>query len=183
MWALKHFRHYLLGHKCILDTDHAACTLMLKSSRPLARWALVIQEMNLEIRYKSGKGNTNADALSAPDAAVSAVTAQSCQHSMNVQDQAEFNDISQLQRQDPELIPMIQYLEEKKLPEEDQHSKRIVLESPHFELVKGVLYRENPHSPGKWCVVVPKNHRHTLLHEAHNGRFSGYLAEIECMTH
>ena len=45
VWALKHFRHYLLGHKCILYTDHAACTSMLKTGRPtskLARWALVI---------------------------------------------------------------------------------------------------------------------------------------------
>ena len=61
----------------------------------------------------------------------------------------EFDDISQLQRQDLELVPVIQYLEEKKLPEEEQHSKRIVLDSPHFELIEGVLYRENPHSPSK----------------------------------
>ena len=54
VWAVKHFRAYLhvLGHGCIVYTDHVACTSLLNRSHPsakLARWALVIQEMDLEI--------------------------------------------------------------------------------------------------------------------------------------
>ena len=69
VWAVKHFRAYLLGHRCIVYTDHAACTFLLSrshSSAKLARWALLIQEMDLEIRQRSrlGRLNTNADALS-----------------------------------------------------------------------------------------------------------------------
>ena len=40
---------------------------LLNHSRPsgkLARWALTIQDMDLVIKYRSGKSNTNADALS-----------------------------------------------------------------------------------------------------------------------
>ena len=48
-------------------TDHAECTSLLKTARPsekLARWPLTIQEMDLTIRHRPGKKNTNVDALS-----------------------------------------------------------------------------------------------------------------------
>ena len=82
-----------------MHPDHAACTSMLKSSRPtskLARWALVIQEMNVEIRYKDGKGNTNADALSRNSfATVSVVHVNStdCAHALPTEVDAEANGI------------------------------------------------------------------------------------------
>ena len=43
-------------------------------------------------------------------------------------------------------------------------------------MVDGVLYRENPVSSGRWCVVVPKEFRVALLEEAHQGHFAGHLA-------
>ena len=78
IWAVKHFRPYILGHHTTVYTDHAACTSLLKTARPsgkLARWALAIQEMDLSIKHRSGKKNANADALSRnlADAAVGAV--------------------------------------------------------------------------------------------------------------
>ena len=48
--AVWYFRYYLLGHPCVVYTDHIACLSILDSSRPsgkLARWALTIQEMDL----------------------------------------------------------------------------------------------------------------------------------------
>ena len=47
--------------------DHSACTSLLNTPNPsakLARWAMIIQEMDLEIKHRSGKRNSNADALS-----------------------------------------------------------------------------------------------------------------------
>ena len=67
VWALCYFRHYLLGHPCTVYTDHAACLAILNTVKPsgkLARWALTVQEMDVTIRHKSGKKNSNADALS-----------------------------------------------------------------------------------------------------------------------
>ena len=48
VWAVRYFRSYLLGHPCVVYTDHAACVSILNTARPsgkLARWALTIQEM------------------------------------------------------------------------------------------------------------------------------------------
>ena len=67
VWAVKYFPAYILGHHCVVYTDHSACTSLLHATHPsvkLARWAMIVQEMDLEIRHRAGKGNTNADALS-----------------------------------------------------------------------------------------------------------------------
>ena len=64
--AAKYFRPYILGYHCVAFTDHSACTSLLNAAHPsgkLARWAMVIEELDIEIRYRSGKANSNADAL------------------------------------------------------------------------------------------------------------------------
>ena len=67
VWAVRYFRPYLLGHRTTVFTDHSACLSLLNHPRPsgkLARWALTIQEMDLLIKHRSGRSNTNADVLS-----------------------------------------------------------------------------------------------------------------------
>ena len=76
------FRAQLLGHPCAVLTDHAACLSQLNTPRPsakLARWAMVTQEFNLEIKHRSGRSNASADALSRhpiDDAIVCSVTGE-----------------------------------------------------------------------------------------------------------
>ena len=67
VWAVKQFRHYLYGHRCTVFTDHEALRSLLNTPHPtgkLARWGLALQELELQIQYRSGKHNANADALS-----------------------------------------------------------------------------------------------------------------------
>ena len=67
VWACKHYRAYLLGHHCVVYTDHAPLKAMLKAKHPsgrLARWAGIISELDLDIQYRPGRKNSNADALS-----------------------------------------------------------------------------------------------------------------------
>lgn len=48
-------------------TDHQALKAILNTPQPsgkLARWGLAIQELDADIVYRSGKSNSNADALS-----------------------------------------------------------------------------------------------------------------------
>ena len=76
VWAVKLFRPYLLGHRCEVITDHAACTSLLNSKHPsakLARWAMAIQELDLKITHRSGRSNLVADALSRNPIAVATV--------------------------------------------------------------------------------------------------------------
>ena len=67
VWAVKHFRHFLYGHKCVVYTDHIALKALLNTPHPfgkLARWGLALQELDLEICYWPEKTNSNADTLS-----------------------------------------------------------------------------------------------------------------------
>uniref|UniRef100_A0A8P4FZU9 ribonuclease H n=2 Tax=Dicentrarchus labrax TaxID=13489 RepID=A0A8P4FZU9_DICLA len=66
-WAMtEKFREYLLGNKCVVYTDNNPLSHL--SSAKLAateqRWAAQLASFDFEINYRSGKSNTNADALS-----------------------------------------------------------------------------------------------------------------------
>lgn len=67
--ALQHFEVYVGSSSVpvIVYTDHnplVFLTKMRNSNQRIMRWALIIQEFNLEIRYKKGTDNVIADALS-----------------------------------------------------------------------------------------------------------------------
>lgn len=71
LWAIvetiKHFRPYLYGKKFIIETDHRPLTWLFSLKDPnsrLAKWRLRLEEYDYEIRYKKGKENLVADALS-----------------------------------------------------------------------------------------------------------------------
>ena len=67
VWALKHFRAYLWGHRCTVFTDHAPVQSLLCNTRAtdkLACWADAMAEFDIEISYKRGCQNANTNALS-----------------------------------------------------------------------------------------------------------------------
>jgi hypothetical protein len=67
VWAIKHFEHYLLGKKFLLNTDHSALKSLFKSreiSGMQARWIMKIQSFVFDIIIKPGRKHGNADALS-----------------------------------------------------------------------------------------------------------------------
>lgn len=174
VWAVRYFRNYLLGHSCVVYTDHVACLSILNSNRPsgkLARWALTIQEMDLTIRHKSGKQNQNADALSRNpvNSTVGAVAVDELEEDESMLDMEE---LCSMQKKDPDLIPMLEYLTDGTLPSNDKIARRIILESQHYSLVDNVLHHENS---GRMCVVVPKELRSSLIEEAHGGLFAGHF--------
>ena len=66
-WAMtEKFREYLLGNRCVVYTDNNPLSHL--SSAKLAateqRWATQLASFDFEIKYRSGKSNTNANALS-----------------------------------------------------------------------------------------------------------------------
>ena len=67
VFAIKHFRPYLYGHKFTLVTDHRPLIWLNNLKDPvsrLARWRIKLSDHDYEITYKRGVANSNADALS-----------------------------------------------------------------------------------------------------------------------
>ena len=175
VWAVRYFRHYILGHPCTVYTDHVACLSILNTNKPsgkLARWALTIQEMDLTIKHKPGKANSNADALSRNISTVNAVSSEEV-----VPSAPDLDTLGPLQWADLSLVPMLQYLTDGLLPEDEQVARKIVLGSKQYELIDGVLHFENPTYPGRWCVVVPQGLQEEVMKEARGGCFAGHLSE------
>ena len=67
-WAVTEtFRDYLLGSECTAYTDNNPFSYLQTSARLGAtemRWAAELALFQLNIKYRSGKANSNVDALS-----------------------------------------------------------------------------------------------------------------------
>lgn len=67
VWSCNQFRHYLLGNKFTIRTDHSALawlSTVCETTNRLARWAIVLGEFDFTIEYRKGKNNANADYVS-----------------------------------------------------------------------------------------------------------------------
>ncbi|GKD48107.1 hypothetical protein Tco_1277083 [Tanacetum coccineum] len=67
VFALKIWRHYLYGTKCIVFTDHKSLQHILDQKElnmRQRRWLELLADYDCEIRYHPGKANVVADALS-----------------------------------------------------------------------------------------------------------------------
>jgi ribonuclease HI len=65
--ALKIWRHYLMGNKCDIYTDHKSQKYIFTQSElnlRQRRWLELIKDYDLNIHYHPGKANFVADALS-----------------------------------------------------------------------------------------------------------------------
>ena len=189
VWAAKHFRAYLLGHDCTVFTDHAPLKAMLRAKHQtgkLARWAAVISELNLNIQYRPGRKNSNADALSRSPLEVGVDDLESeADHSVlqvaadgspvtNVP--RETDEISKLQSRDDELRLVRQYLKDGTLPSDEKRVRKIILQKDQFVLLEDVLYHIDSSPQHRLQIAVPYEMRHQLMEENHSGQFGGHFA-------
>ena len=150
---------------------------------------MIIQEMDLDIRHRAGKGNLVTDALSRNPVSKNSSSNSSGQvfqvdseppiatKTADAKLQSQDSEIGQLQQKDEEFAPIFRYLEDGILPDDEHQAKKLALEKSRFDVIEGVLYYENPDTPECWKIAVPKCIRLTLMKEAHGGRFAGHFAE------
>ncbi|KAI3819877.1 hypothetical protein L1987_13729 [Smallanthus sonchifolius] len=70
VFALKIWRHYLYGTKCVVFTDHKSLQHIFNQKElnmRQRRWVELLNDYDCEIRYHPGKSNVVADALSRKD--------------------------------------------------------------------------------------------------------------------
>ena len=85
--------------------------------------------------------------------------------------------IRKAQRSDSELNQLIQYLEEKSLPEDPVRARKLMTQAQKgYFLVDGVLYFENGDAAGRRRLVVPTSLHKEVLSEHHEAMFAGHFA-------
>ncbi|GFW85439.1 hypothetical protein TNCV_144841 [Trichonephila clavipes] len=157
VWATNKFRPYIFGKQFTVVTDHhSLCWLMnLKDpSGRLARWALRLQEHDFDVKYKTGKKHSDADAFSrnpveteTPDKFLAVTT------SMN---------LAMEQKKDQDLA---------KLKLLSNSSK-----NEEFRFIDGILCRKNFDPDGKlWLPVIPKHLRADILRHLHDAPTAGHF--------
>ena len=169
----------------MIFTDHEALKSLLNTPHPsgkLARWGLILQDMELEIKYRTGKKNRNADTLSRypvstptgplQDISVTEVNGvvAALDSSREVESKDGESTLHDRQLADGWLKIIIDYISDGVLPENDKEARQLILSSSKFT---NILYHIE--SDKTLRVVVPETERKVLFDEAHAGVFGGHL--------
>ncbi len=172
-WAMtEKFREYLLGSRCVVFTDNNPLSHLstAKLGATEQRWAAQLAAFNFEIRYRSGRCNRNADALSRQNPSESKVVGglmpgtlvpASLQQALEVNPAAEVQqsmivtvpgyslaDLGSLQAVDPVISEFLPFWRRKARPgrEERQQMSPSALslfrQWDHLVEKDGVLYRQ-----------------------------------------
>lgn len=176
MWALKHFRAYLYGHRCEVYTDHEALKSLLNTPQPsgkLARWGMAIQELDVTILHRSGKHNAALSRVPLPDTGSTDCVPFGVVAAIVEQEEG----LKDLQRKDPHLVEIIDMLEAGQLPSDERRAKQLALTQSQYTLKDDVLYRVE--MDGTLRVIPPEGSREDLFKQAHGGVFGAHLREAK----
>lgn len=154
LWGIRHMRPYLEGYQFIVITDHLALKWLNSIESPtgrLARWALELQQYNFLIRYRRGKQNVVADALSRTP--------------------LETLDLATV-KYDTSPCPWLEKLKETITKNPKKY--------PDYTIIEGNVYRHFPKQINDedctpWKLCVPTGSRIQVLRENHDSVTGGHL--------
>ena len=203
VWAVTHFRYYLYGHQVTIYTDHTAVKAVLETPNLTgkhARWWSKIHGsgIGVNIVHRAGKENRHADALShqpvmpAPtekdeeaDLEVQVVkivltdvpdTLDELLRQQPTSTSTDTDDLIACQLTDPCLEPIILYLKDGRLPENEQQAQEIITLSKQFTILDEILYRENSKGGELPQIVIPASLKQQMMEEHHAGLLAGHFS-------
>ena len=168
--GIKKFQPYLHNRKFTVVTDHSSlCWLMnvKDASGRLAKWALLLQHYDFNIVHRPGRIHVNADCLSRRPY-------DSCEISSLKKEEPQTPHTQEMQRRDPELAALIDFLENDILPTNDKYTCKILLTSENFYIGQdGLLYNIDLNRRRNACesfsrLVIPAALRLEILSNVHD---------------
>ena len=203
VFFLKKYKHYLIGHKVTVRTDHGALQWLFKFKDPdgqLARWLESLSIFQMKIIHRPGLVHSNADGLSrrpcsqckradcgetpdaegaVPDNSTPKVRAIALSPSITNQ------TIREAQLEDKSIKPILIAKEGdgarpqwEDVSSESSSTKRYWSLWDLLTVRKGVLYRRWESDDGSEVVykpILPLGLRNTILHELHATKTAAHL--------
>lgn len=179
IFGIKKFEPYLHGRKFVLHTDHHSLKWLMNITDPtgrLARWSLLVQQHDFEIRHRPGVNHANADALSRrpyqlvpPE--ISAYDVPGVQTPR----------IRDLQRHDRDLADLISYLETATLPGDNASARSLLLMvDDYFLSPDGLLFHlwtptGSRRKTTYQQLVIPASLRYEILTWGHDDPTAGHF--------
>ena len=199
VWALNHFHAYLYEHDVVVYTDHSAVKAVLETRSPSVKhagwWTKVYGSgvKSIQIVYRSGRENGNADALSrnpqgeAPCSPqeeevqvamvnTNEVKIQELLNNSVPQNADQRSDFGTEQQRDEELRDIVRFLRDGSLPDDNKAAKKISCQSSCFAIVDEILYFVDPKQDHRKRCAVPRHLRNQILEESHSGPMAGHFA-------
>lgn len=174
-WAMTSLKHYLLGRKFVLVTDHAPLSLLKNGKDPhqrLARWVAQLQCFDFEVRYKPGNSHTDADCLSRmvendpesnDDSDEIEEVSDLIRHINSVVSENGCIDIAKEQQNDPFCQKILEGIKSK---ENSRSSK-------YFEVQDNLLHHKD--RLGNLMLVIPKSQVEEILCQSHDIPLAGHM--------
>ena len=139
--------------------------------------------MNADALSRCPVAKAPAEGVAESELQVAAIQSQPTQPDMNIPALlasdpvvVQSESILSAQRRDTELLAIVKYLENKQLPSEAEHARRIVLQSPLFSVIDGILYFIDIRKGGHQRTVVPRHLRSQLMEEHHKGPMGSHFS-------
>jgi len=196
--ALQHFRHYLLGNKVVLRTDHHSLKWLNTFKRPegiMARWVETLAEFDFTIEHRPGRLHCNADGVSRPickqcyGKTTKTPWVDELDHAVELTEplglgalfwapEHSAEDIVALQAEDEDLAPVLDWLETDHVPDADELRSHSLITRTLWSQKAELEFRENVLVrvlPDRTQLVVPQTIRKALFDQTHSGPLAAHL--------
>ena len=171
VWATRKLRHYLIGGRFTLETDHKPLQWLESAKRSnaraqrLERWSLELRAFEFDVVHRPGRCNQHADALSRVPVSVIAIRSP-----------IHMSDLAAAQQKDPVLSVAYRYLYTKQTPPTTGEWNKFPLKRyrklwSQLIIHASVICRKmkSPSmSEERLLIVVPKSQRRIFLNIAHD---------------
>ncbi|EYC04907.1 hypothetical protein Y032_0085g1856 [Ancylostoma ceylanicum] len=184
VFALRKFHFFVYGTKVVVKTDHLPLTALFKRSNVsgrVLRWALEIQQYNVEINYVKGKANPVADALSRGVLLTKEELPQTCDENEKVvctlqEPPEQESEWLALCKKDPEYSKILEWLRRGEMDHEIKLPRmKKTLAVADFCIADGDLQLIT--QDGEMVRVVPTERRRQVVEEAHAGSMAGHFSK------
>lgn len=200
-WAMaQKFREYLLGNTCVVWTDNNPLSHLntAKLGATEQRWVAELAVFNYTVRYRPGRSNQNADALSRqpsfcapiftvpsrpgtllPEAVHAAAQCSKAvvQSNISVLPERSTDDLVLLQQADPVISSIMPYLQQQQMPGRVQRqmlgfaAQKLLRQWDRLSIKDRLLYRAYQRSDGGEQVlqlVLPESLQEEVFQQLHS---------------